>query len=69
MTGIPRKFQRAAKIAVETFQKSKGSEPVNTDTEGVKESVRINGLSVLSGLNLEKMKGLSFPRDKANCPS
>ena len=28
----------------------------------------LKGLSVLSGLNLEKMKGLSFPRDKTNCP-
>ena len=31
------------------------SNPVNTDIEGAKESVRINGVSVLSGLNLEKM--------------
>ena len=31
------------------------SHPVNTDTEGVIESVHINGVSVLSGLNLEKM--------------
>ena len=30
------------------------------------ESVRINGVSVLSELNLVKMQGLSFPRDKAN---
>ena len=34
------------------------------DTEGTIESVRINGLSVLSGLNLEKMCGLSFPGDR-----
>ena len=27
----------------------------NTDTEGSVESARINGVSVLSGLNLEKM--------------
>ena len=27
----------------------------NTDTEGAIESVHINGVSVLSGLNLEKM--------------
>ena len=27
---------------------------VNTDTEGAIESVRVNGVSVLSGLNLEK---------------
>ena len=32
------------------------------------ESVRIHGVSVSSGLNLEKCKGLSFPRNKANCP-
>ena len=44
------------------------SNPVNTDIEGSVESVCINEVSVLSGLNLEKMKGLSFPRDKANCP-
>ena len=44
------------------------SNPVNTDIEGSVESVCINEVSVLSGLNLEKMKGLSFPRDKTNCP-
>ena len=32
---------------------------VNTNTEGSKESVRINGVFVLSGLHF-------FPRDKAN---
>ena len=31
------------------------SNPVKTDTEGAIESVRINGVSVLSRLNLEKM--------------
>ena len=31
------------------------SNPFNKDTEGVIESVRINKVSVLSGLNLEKM--------------
>ena len=31
------------------------SNPVNPDTEGVIESVRINGVSVLSGLNFKKM--------------
>ena len=31
------------------------SNTVNTDTKGVIESVRINKVSVLSGLNLEKM--------------
>ena len=31
------------------------SNPVNTDIEGSVESVRINGVCVLSGLNLEKM--------------
>ena len=35
---------------------------------GAKESVHINRVSVLRGLNLEKMRGLSFLRDKANCP-
>ena len=44
------------------------SNPVDTDTGGVIESVRINWVSVLSRLNWEKMSGLSFPRDKANCP-
>ena len=29
--------------------------PVNTDTEGAMESVCINGVSVLSRLNLDKM--------------
>ena len=43
-------------------------EPVDKYTEGTIDSVRINSVSVLSGLNLEKMYGLSFPRDKANCP-
>ena len=31
------------------------SNPVNIGTEGAIESVHINGVSVLSGLNLEKM--------------
>ena len=31
------------------------SNPVNTDTEGPIESVRINRVSALRGLNLEKM--------------
>ena len=35
---------------------------------GVIESVHIKGVSVLSGLNLEKMYELSFPRNKATCP-
>ena len=35
--------------------KSKQSNPVNADTERTIESVLINGVSVLSGLNLEKM--------------
>ena len=34
------------------------------DTERAIESVRINRVSVLSGLNLEKMKEFSFSRDK-----
>ena len=33
---------------------------------GVIESVHIKVVSVLSGLNIQKMYGLSFPRDKAN---
>ena len=40
------------------------SNSVNTDTEGATESVCINGVSVLSGLNLEKMQGLCFFRTK-----
>ena len=31
------------------------SNPVNTDTEGVIEGVRINGVSILSRLNLEEI--------------
>ena len=42
------------------------SNPVNMDTEGATQSVPINGVSVFSRLNLEKMFGLFFPRDKAN---
>ena len=49
--------------------------PVNIDTGGGgvgwlagHKSVRINGVSVSSGLNFEKMRGLTFPRDKENCP-
>ena len=38
--------------------------PLNMVSEGVMESVRVNGVTVLSGLNLEKIQGLSFPRDK-----
>ena len=34
--------------------------PVNTDIEGARESVRINKVSILNGLNLEKMKGISL---------
>ena len=49
------------------FQTKLQSNPVNMDSEGAIESVHINRVSVISGLNLEKMKGLSFPRDKANC--
>ena len=43
-------------------------EPVHTDTEETIESVRINSVPVLSGLNIEKMYWISFPRDKVNCP-
>ena len=42
--------------------------PVHTDTEGTIGNVRINSVSVLSGLNTEEMNGLSFPRDKVICP-
>ena len=40
--------------------------PVHTDTEGTIGNVRINSVSVLSGLNTEEMNGLSFPRDKVS---
>ena len=43
--------------------------PLIRYTERAKETVRTNGVSVLSGLNLEKMKGLSFPRGVASCPA
>ena len=39
--------------------------PINTDTEGKIESVRINRVSVLSELNLEKM---SFDLSKGTKP-
>ena len=42
------------------------SNTANTDTEGAVKNVHINGVSVLNRLNLEKMEGLSFPRDEAN---
>ena len=41
------------------------SNTINKDTERAIERVRFNGLSV-SGLNLEKLWGLSLPRDKTN---
>ena len=44
------------------------SNPLNADIEGGIDSVHINGVSVLSGLNLGKMRGLSFPSDKEKCP-
>ena len=44
------------------------SKPVNKDNDGAIEIVHIKGVFVLGGLNLEKMQGVSFPRDKANCP-
>ena len=40
------------------------SDPVNTDIEGSVESVRINEVTVLSGLNLEKMKRFFSPGTK-----
>ena len=36
----------------------------NTDTEGAIESLRINGVSAISGLNSEKMYGLLSPGTK-----
>ena len=43
--------------------------PVNTDTEGAIECVHLYLWSVvLRGLNLEKIRGLSLARNKANCP-
>ena len=36
-------------------------------SDWARESVLINGVSILSRLNLEKMHGFSFPSDKANC--
>ena len=41
------------------------SNTINKDTEGAIERVRFNWPSV-SGLNLEKLWGLSLPRDKTN---
>ena len=38
-----------------TRDKDIQSNPVNTNTEGAIESIRIYGMPVLSGLNLEKM--------------
>ena len=40
------------------------SNPVYTDTEGAIESVRINGVSVLTGWNLEKCEGFLSPGAK-----
>ena len=41
----------------------------NLDTDGGhRKCPSIKGVSVLRGLNLEKIKGVSFLRDKANCP-
>ena len=39
----------------EAYKEGGTVKPVNTDTEGAIERVRINWVSVLSGLNLEKM--------------
>ena len=43
------------------------SNPVTLDTEGAIENVHIDEVSIISRLNLEKMYGLSYPMDKANC--
>ena len=42
--------------------------PINTDTDGTYHSVRVNRVSVLSGLNLEKIHELLFHWNKRNCP-
>ena len=44
-------------LSINTVQ----SNPVNTDAEGAIESVRINRVCVLSGLNLEKNERAFFP--------
>ena len=51
---IPKRLGRVAR-----------AKPVNIDTE---RRGGMNGVSVLSGLNFEKMRGLTFPEDKENCP-
>ena len=51
---IPQEISSQIKSAVDKI-KHIPSNPVNTDTEGAIESVRINGVSALRGLNLEKM--------------
>ena len=42
--------------------------PINMDTNGTCHSVRVNQVSVLSGLNLEKIYELLFHWKKRNCP-
>ena len=54
LTIIPQEISSQIKSAVDKI-KHIPSNPVNTDTEGSIESVRINGVSALKGLNLEKM--------------
>ena len=51
---IPQETSSQIKSAVDK-KKHIPSNPVNTDTEGPIESVRINRVSTLNGLNLEKM--------------
>ena len=51
---IPQEISSQIKSAVNKI-KHIPSNPVNTDTEGPIESVRINGVSTLKGLNLENM--------------
>ena len=65
MTGIPRKFQRAAKIAVQTFRKNTQSEPVNTDTEGVIENVRINGAVSIKRVEFRENERAFFPQGQS----
>ena len=55
---------RSLDFVLEASVLSRQSNPFNTDTDGAIKSVRFNRVSVISGLNLEKMYGLSFPREK-----
>ena len=54
------------KKRLSTKLKSLKSNPINTDTERAMESVRINGVSVLSGLHLEKLQELGTRKTVRN---